>query len=142
MVSFVLIISFLLHIITFAAIYQLLKQIQTVKQSNTDDIQEVLETYLQEIREENNRLQKSVTMDEPNKQKPAQTIKDAKFDIDEMMAEEDQIYINENKDQMETSLHSRILQLYDKGLSETEIAQQLNCGKTEAELIIKLYGNK
>src|SRR5690554_4449456 len=68
MVSFVLIISFLLHIITFAAIYQLLKQIQTIKQENAEDIQGVLDTYLQEIRNENIRLQRAVQKDEASNQ--------------------------------------------------------------------------
>jgi DNA-binding NarL/FixJ family response regulator len=143
MISFILIISFLLHMITFAAIYQILKQMQTIKQSNTSDIQEVLEIYLKEIREENNRLQKAVSGEHSHERKqPAQTADNLDFTIDNTIPEENQIYENEKKDYMETSQHSRILQLYDKGLSESEIAQKLNCGKTEAALIIKLYGKK
>ncbi|MEM1506445.1 hypothetical protein RG959_24150, partial [Domibacillus sp. 8LH] len=43
------------------------------------------------------------------------------------------------EDQVEASLQSRILQLHHRGKSNTEIAKQLDCGKTEVELIIKLY---
>ncbi|MFA1820648.1 DUF6115 domain-containing protein [Virgibacillus oceani] len=143
MVSFVLIISFLIHIVTFAAIYQLLRQIQTIKQSDTSDIQEVLATYLQEIREENNRLQQAVLKDRPNEQEQlAQTTANPDLTIEKTTPEESDIYENVKKDYMETSTHSRILQLHDKGHSESEIAQKLNCGKTEAALIIKLYGKK
>src|SRR5690625_6659662 len=41
-------------------------------------------------------------------------------------------------DSIETSLQAKILQLSHQGYDADEIAGKLNCGKTEAALIIKL----
>jgi|SRR5690625_3179171 len=137
MVSIALIISFLLHIITLFAIYQLLKQIQMKKETNTSEFQAILDTYLQEIKEENDRLQKAVSEGWPNEQQQPALKMD---NIDPALEATNLNEKNESKDYMEASLYSRILQLYDQGLTESEIARKLNCGKTEAALIIKLYG--
>lgn len=143
MVSFVLIISFLLHIITLVVIYQLFKQMQTLKQTDStdnDDIVELFEVYLQEFKDENKRLQDELVKD----------ISAVNTDVDKKDMElettikhkSDHEYIPPEykaDDRMEASLQARILQLYHKGFSETEIAQKLDCGKTEIALIIKLH---
>lgn len=141
MVSFVLIISFLLHIIMFVLIFQLYRQIETIKQSNTKEIQDVLSAYLREIKEENVRLLEAVSEAGTNEaEQPAQNRINPAPSPETADNAEDQIYENEEKDSMEASLHARILQLHDEGLTAAEIARKLNCGKTEAALIIKLYG--
>ncbi|PAV30027.1 hypothetical protein CIL05_09120 [Virgibacillus profundi] len=144
MVSFLLIISFILHLIALFAIYQLLKQIQELKQKDSSDITELFETYLQEIKNENRLLQKessTIATKEKSVTDPQESLVDTKLNQQE---EDEQIYYTPPKsnveDRVEASLQARILQLYKEGFSETEIAQQLNCGKTEAALIIKLYG--
>ncbi|MBP1968076.1 DNA-binding NarL/FixJ family response regulator [Virgibacillus natechei] len=143
MVSFVLIISFLLHIITLVVIYQFFKQIQTLKQTDSndnDDIVELFEVYLQEFKDENKRLQ-----DELLKDMSARNTDIDNIDMElETTAENKSHHEHtppeyEAVDRVEASLQARILQLYHKGLSETEIAQKLDCGKTEVALIIKLH---
>ncbi|WP_164215481.1 hypothetical protein [Virgibacillus sp. YIM 98842] len=143
MVSFAIIISFILHIITFAVIYVLFKQVQTKKETNTGEIQTLLDGYLQEIKEENFRLQKAVSEGWTNEHgQPLPKKDNTDGDPATTNTSEDGIYENEQKDDMEASLQSRILQLYDQGHTEAEIARELNCGKTEAALIIKLYSKK
>ncbi|GGA62786.1 hypothetical protein [Ornithinibacillus halotolerans] len=43
------------------------------------------------------------------------------------------------QDDVEVSLQSRIMRLHNDGYTVEEIARSVGCGKTEAELIIKIY---
>lgn len=149
MVSFLLIISFLLHLITLAAIFQLVKKIQASESDTaSDEIVQALERSLAEIKEENNRLQALLDHKEPVSEKKIQSkikkestsdkqrvpVKNEKpqDDIDRLLG-------TDSGYKVEASLESRVLQLYAAGKNVEEIAKTLNCGKTEAELIIKLY---
>ncbi|MGX4669258.1 DUF6115 domain-containing protein [Cerasibacillus sp. JNUCC 74] len=139
MTSFLLLISFLLHIISFSAIYQLFKQVKQHHQSNTTDsnIGALFESYLAEFKEENNRLQQAL-----KQTNHAQLEPDSEENMEEIastIVENVPMVDDSKEDKVVTSLKANILQLYSKGLSPGEIAKQLNCGKTEAELIIKLH---
>jgi DNA-binding NarL/FixJ family response regulator len=112
---------------------------EMMKKSNTDDIQDVLAAYLQEIKKENLQLQYAAEETPAAEEQPVQGRDDSHPIPAAIKPAGTEIYENEQKDYVETSLHSSILQLHDKGFSETEIARKLNCGKTEAALIIKLY---
>ncbi|SES75870.1 hypothetical protein SAMN05216389_10269 [Oceanobacillus limi] len=150
MTSFLLVISFLLHIITISGIYFLLKQIQILRaQNHTEDLPELLESYLGEIKAENKRLQEELTAspvkrkpkptyksDSQSKPQPNQTIKAVDQKLDEYPAPK----TDSMDDKVQASLQSRILQLHQSGFSIEEIARKLNCGKTEAELTVKLHG--
>jgi len=46
------------------------------------------------------------------------------------------------QDEVETSLEAQILQLHTNGETIDDIAKKLNCGKTEAEIIIKMHQKK
>ncbi|MEC5422666.1 hypothetical protein QGM71_04050 [Virgibacillus sp. C22-A2] len=149
MVSFILIISFLLHIIALTAIFQLKKQVeQFQKPEDTNDILEVFETYLQEIKEENKRLQEDLLKKTPKEYSDMNDVSHLSVANDTTTANHpsstekpyETILPEDDKDDtVESSLQAHILQLHNKGLPTSEIAQRLNCGKTEAELTIKLY---
>ena len=62
MTAFIFAISFILHIITICAIYLLFKQVQQMKLENPDEITSLMESYLQEIKDENNRLQTALSV--------------------------------------------------------------------------------
>ncbi|MFC4557143.1 DUF6115 domain-containing protein [Virgibacillus kekensis] len=150
MTSMLLIISFILHIIALTAIYQLFKQLQSSKSGDSREIIELMDTYLEEIREENRILEIKLREQNPNNnrvteqrvtgdtymsQKEAATSHSQK-------AEENQDYlpnISKVTDAPEMSQQAQILQLHSKGLSSDEIAKSLNCGKTEVELILKFH---
>lgn len=147
MVSFLLIISFLLHILSLFAIFQLFKQQQSAsKESDSQEVMEVLEIYLGEIKEENNRLQSLL---EKQKQQLDGLNEESETDSKQVFKENTKTELTySNLDnliedipeyQVDASLESRVLQLHSKGKTIEEIAKTLNCGKTEAELIIKLY---
>lgn len=145
MTAFLFSISFILHIITICAIYLLLKQIQQLKQDSPNDMTSLMETYLQEIKDENDQLQTALAI------KPDKAHNEQDGHSETAIVKEKQLAntttINEAftlpeidvKDQVESSLQAKVLQLYEQGHSSTEIAKKLNCGKTEAELIIKLH---
>ncbi len=138
MTSLLLIISFLLHLITLAAIFQLYKQVQFLKKDSSQDIMELLETYLEEIKEENRFLEREIGKPTSNTVSSANAEAGQKEEQKEEVSE----YIPEDaevEDDSETSLQAKILQLYDRGVTVEDIARQLNCGKTEAELVIKLH---
>ena len=132
MTSFLLIISFLLHIIAFIAIYQLYKQVQTPnKQGASQETIELLDMYLVEVKEENKRLEKTLLAKEQyqSNENPMEKEVANTYTLPEV---DDDI-------QFETSQQAEILQMHDQGMSNAEIARKLNCGKTEVELIIKLH---
>lgn len=141
MVSFLLIISFLLHIASLLAIFKLLQNNQGNRQEQDDprEWMELFDTYLKEIKEENARLEQNLTghikEDIKMKQSFSNSLAEAESDQTAGYAPPP---IKE-KDEVEASLQSRILQLHHKGYSETDIARLLNCGKTEAALVIKLH---
>jgi hypothetical protein len=144
MTSFLLIISFLLHIISITAIFALSKQLMATKPN--DDIREIvnlMESYLEDIKHENIALQQELSKTqstnhvnpktEENMVPP--TINDIE-NTDNSLPILDEQQVN---DQVEVSLQSRILKLYQEGTSMEEIARKLGCGKTEVELIIKFH---
>ncbi|SEQ57468.1 hypothetical protein SAMN05216232_2737 [Virgibacillus subterraneus] len=138
MTSMLLIISFLLHLVALVAIFQLFKQLQLLKKDSSQDIMELLETYLEEIKEENRFLEEEIGKTN------SETVAPSSIEFEAEQKEENvPEYIPESAkvvDDSETSMQAKILQLYDQGLKVEDIARRLNCGKTEAELIIKLHG--
>lgn len=144
MVTFLLMISFLLHLLGLIAIYQLFQQIQTYKQAKTTDNSEevaaLFEAYLEDIKAENNRLQKEIiekqilsTAETSNMIAP---IMEDKHTATDSISEETPYF--DINDSIETSLQAKILQLSHQGYNAEAIAKRLNCGKTEAALMIKL----
>lgn len=136
MTSIMLTISFLIHIILLVAIYYLFKEIQQLKVNPPKNITHIFEKYLQEIRDENDRLKAEATpiTDEPSVNPTGQKFEQEAPEKLQYMPE-----IVETEDTTETSLQSQILQLYHQGISPNDIAKKLNCGKTEVDLSIKFY---
>lgn len=150
MISFLLIISFLLHLITLGAVFQLLKKVQELENSaNSIEVTAVLERSLEEIKSENDRLQALMANHKPssdeleNKQEEMKQPEGETLPLQpeskKMDADVDRLLAEAAGDELEASLESRVMQLHAKGLTNEEIAQALGCGKTEAELIIRLY---
>ncbi|MEN2766421.1 DUF6115 domain-containing protein [Ornithinibacillus xuwenensis] len=146
MTSFLFIISFLLHIVSLVAIYVMYKQLTISKGSDTAELVNLMESYLEEIKEENRLLQQEVN--QVRERKPSdQSLKNTNHSITPTVEEDEQeeflVPIDEYaQDEIEVSLQSRIFKLHEEGLSVDEIAKTLNCGKTEVELIIKFSEKK
>ncbi|MFB4167469.1 DUF6115 domain-containing protein [Virgibacillus sp. JSM 102003] len=133
MTSLLLIISFLLHLVALVAIFQLFKQVQLLKRDSSQDVMELLETYLEEIKEENRFLEREIG--KSNNKTAVNAEAEKKEETSEYIPVDAEV-----EDDSETSLQARILQLYDQGITAEDIARRLNCGKTEADLVIKLHG--
>ncbi|NBJ68376.1 MULTISPECIES: hypothetical protein [Clostridia] len=136
--SLLLIISFLLHIVTLTAIFQLFKRLKDSERYDTSEMNALFTEYINEIKQENVHLQQQLAQQKNN---PPQEEKREVEKQEHISSPEIESIHNETKpqDEMKTSLQGKILQLYSKGFTPSEIAQQLNCGKTEAELTVKLY---
>lgn len=145
MTALLLMISFVLHLITLFTIYQLFKQIQTFKQekSTAGDIVDLFETYLEEIKAENIRLQRELTRNRSTISDEVaslpETGENEQSSIDLEYEEIPDIDVN---DSFEMSLQAKVLQLDGQGFPVEEIAKKLNCGKTEVGLMIKLHAKK
>ncbi|MEK3908347.1 DUF6115 domain-containing protein [Oceanobacillus sp. FSL W7-1309] len=137
MVSFLIIISFLLHFITFIAIYMFFKQLQNVKTQDLNEVIALFDTYLQEVKAENNRLQQ--LLEDRNKKTDQTHTKQEEPETEEYEKSHDIPIPDDVGDTVVASLESRVLQLHNRGVPVDEIAKELNCGKTEAEIIIKLH---
>src|SRR5690625_1886899 len=148
MTTFIISISFLLHVIAFLLIYFLAKHVRFMKRNEVDDIQSMFEHYLNEIKQENIRLQADIRSENQSvhrnynyKQLDIQQTNDEKNDQHMKSEQPLSQTIETIDDTYEMSLQAHILQLYDQGYQVDEIAKQLNCGKTEVELTVKVHKN-
>lgn len=149
MVSLLLIISFILHVVTLLAVYQLFQQLEKTKQDKNDELETMLLDFMQEIKAENEQLleiskQKMTSattnnapftnekkVNQPTSEPFQQTEQENDaFDISSLVEQYDEV--------TELSEEGKVLQLQEKGFSTEDIARKLNRGKTEIELILKL----
>lgn len=152
MESLLLTVSFFIHMILLFGIYYLYKEIQTLKNENADanDIAELFESYLLEIKVENERLENE-SFSQPTKIKK-DTISNSPKN-EELLKENESIMVDTDlndyapvspvaRDELETTLQAKILQLSSQGYSSDNIAEKLDCGKTEVALILKFHKNR
>lgn len=150
MTSLLLIISFIIHFITLTIVVQLFKQFQELKSKEKDNTAELFDGYLREIKAENKKLQKELAINtspetnsknisapyHENKGNKGVSKKDPK-------KESNTAYTppidNASEESFTPSLQGKILNLHKDGASATDIARQLDCGKTEVSLTIQLY---
>lgn len=154
--SLLLFISFIIHIITITAIFLLYQQLQTIKGHREQQVESMLEQFIDEVREENERLRRTLTNERKldtfeistetktyKKNHPTLAIKERVNEDESAQYINKQLtQIKDRKDQVETSLESQILQLHEEGLSHEEIAKKVNRGKTEVELFLKMLKHK
>jgi|SRR5690625_526624 len=141
MTSLLLIISFLLHTIILIGLFQLLKQIQSLKHSKDKETETMMLAFIDEIKTENQRLQQQLnkhqrkTSDDPllYEQKEATSERPDLHDESKVLDERNSQLTDRLQDQqeeMKLSLEGRVLQLNQKGYSIEEIAEILTCSKT------------
>ncbi|MCT1903775.1 DUF6115 domain-containing protein [Oceanobacillus sojae] len=146
-------ISFLLHGISILAIYLLLKDRQNL--DGNKQTEKILKETLVEIQRENRMLQNLLAEEKKSEENLVnnEEIKTESFKSQKENKEKDtqaemkfpDIEIPQSsayQDEVETSLEAKVLQLHTNGETIDDIAKKLNCGKTEAEIIIKMYQKK
>jgi|SRR5690625_3072331 len=154
MTSLLLIVSFLLHAILLIAIYQLYQQLQQIKQTNENELHQMIQQFIAEIKEENKHLQAQLTAQSapPNVHEHHQ-VKDESIVTSYSKAAptlptqkakpmnhvDSIIELTDKKcEQTEVSFEGKVLQMYHQGFDVDQIAKQLESGRTEVDLIIKL----
>ncbi|PWU68846.1 DUF6115 domain-containing protein [Gracilibacillus dipsosauri] len=164
MIYLLLLLSFLIHIITFIVIRHLKMKQQNIEDIEANVLEQVekmedsLALYLVEMKEENqkfleqidlmdnpsveiteavqqNQLKKKTTNEVPQPNKPEEgTVRIPK---DNEYEDYQPITDGIQKDTVEQSLTAQILHLSQKGMTSDEIAKKLDKGKTEIELLLK-----
>lgn len=159
--------SFLLHVLTFIALrhYYLKQQRfeadQHKFQSDKKELEQLLMSYLIEMKEENDRLVSYVTK-APQHKKPnfsnddSSVKKQDQYDDlkQQSMSKKESVTTEENnnadyiplvdevvdkKEGYEKSYQAEIISRYEQGETTEAIAKALDRGKTEVELIIKFH---
>lgn len=175
MITFLLIISFLLHGVTAIALIILslrvskAKELELKQERVAREIEESFTAYLIEIKEENERLTNMLeknghTVDvkdnstgffgeDKPKAEPIRNDKESNQASEQPSLQPQETpgqYNKENiyeppslsleeQDSYEPSLQSKILQMFNEGYSTEQIAKQLDCGKTEVDLMLKFH---
>lgn len=152
--------SIILTIVAFYWVLLLTQRIKALEEAETTynlvEIQEQLDAHLKAVREENvrfinemeERSEKQAT-ELPSHQKPtaptpidtapSRSQQSSLLEEKPMLEWEPPVNLEEPIDVMETSLMSRILQLKQEGLNTEVIAKQLDLGKGEVALMLKLH---
>lgn len=179
MLTFLLVISFLLHGITAIVLIVIslrvskTKELELKQEQVAREIEESFTAYLIEIKEENERLTNMLmesgktvdvshdstdffTKDKPTQEENAPLKTEIKkqpaaqkpsINNDELVNSTNHQYeppshtVQENET-YEPSTQSKVYQLYDAGYTTEEIARQLDCGKTEIDLMLKFHPRK
>jgi len=137
--AIIILFSMLLHAVAFWLIFSLNNKLKKKQSTDIEDITELLDLYLDELREENKQLKEELKENTDLTQ-----VKEAESSHIPFNNPAEQIDDNietnvENEDFLETSMEAQVLQLHQQKYSANEIARKLNCGKTEVELIIKFH---
>lgn len=147
MTSFLLLLSFLIHLILFIAIYHLYERVKRDKNEQTEQIERLLSDFMNDIRFENKKFEQRIHENSMKQQRTREYIPPVSKEQKEFInkAELSPTYENPKgrvkepvEDVIETSLEGQVLQLFQSGKSVEQIAKQLNRGKTEIDLLIKL----
>lgn len=143
---FLIILLLIANIISFLFIFNLYKQIQLLKNNNKTQLMKITKQFVEEVKMENERLERYLSdRDETVANHIYPPLSSKKLQPTKEDEEEIPIEIrpspSKGKDKVTTSLQGKVLQLYDKGKTAEDIAQQLNCGVTEVSLIIKFHEN-
>ena len=160
MTSLLIMFGYLLNIILFIAVYQLFKQLQEIKQNQQTDIDDLLEHYVSEIKHENLKLQQlleknnepTVNFKEQLDQEQERYLNEEDVSnhstnhnevlkettLEENISDQPMIdLLGKHEDSFEQSLESKVITLKEQGLTTNAIAQNLNRGNTEIELVLK-----
>lgn len=154
MQTLLILFSLLLHGVAFLIIrYQSVKMSQVQKKAEllrnqSNEMEELLSTYLYEIKEENNRFLAMMKQDQPlpaiKSVKPTNSVLYAyKKGASEWNGKINSSSSHPIKEKVEkaseNSLFVQVLDLYNSGVSAESIAKKLNIGKTEVALMLKFH---
>ncbi|WP_458413876.1 coupling factor for flagellin transcription and translation [Schinkia sp. CFF1] len=165
MYPLLLTISFILHLFAFFWIFLLSLRLKAANENETKEseiqkeIEDMFQAYLLEMKEENeklmNMLEKSTkdkisevtevkqAISKHDEDKPTQTISAYAAPVGFRSKPKDYVPpLPMGEERIEQSLASQVLFLREKGLKPDEIAQKLNKGKAEIELLLKFNSQK
>lgn len=128
--------SLLLNIICFYFLFRLWKKVHVRPMNQesyiNEDVEELLELFSQEMKEENARLHEMII--QFSKQNGLNAMQEVAEEVDKNLAEEvKNLHDDENNDR------NKVLLLARQGYNAEEIAKMLDRGKGEVQLLLKFY---
>lgn len=153
MYPLLLVISFILHLFAFFWIFLLsmrLKRANEIEGRQAEiqkEIEDLFQSYLLEMKEENEKLLRLIAKStKPVNKSPVDNRGKATQQIYQTQMEKPKPKeytppVPTLEDRFEPSFNSKVILLHEQGLKAEEIAQKLNKGKTEIELILKFNGS-
>ncbi|KEF39904.1 hypothetical protein M670_00928 [Schinkia azotoformans MEV2011] len=148
MYPYMLTISFILHVFAFFWIFLLsmrLKRTNEIEERQAEiqkEIEDLFQSYLLEMKEENEKLLNLIDKSKPPINKREKVTQQSYQTQEKPKPKEYTPPMPSAQDRFEQSLNSKVVLLHEQGFKAEEIAQKLNKGKTEIELILKFNGSK
>ncbi|EKN63910.1 coupling factor for flagellin transcription and translation [Schinkia azotoformans LMG 9581] len=148
MYPYMLTISFILHVFAFFWIFLLsmrLKRTNEIEKRQAEiqkEIEDLFQSYLLEMKEENEKLLNLIDKSKPPINKREKVTQQPYQTQEKPKPKEYTPPMPSAQDRFEQSLNSKVVLLHEQGFKAEEIAQKLNKGKTEIELILKFNGSK
>jgi hypothetical protein len=152
MITFLITISFLLHAVSLFALILLFQRQNNMKhrekkmQQTAAETEEMMSVFLMELKEENEKLINQLSKKAPEQKEPApipyETPRDDAVVLPPIVprAAAAKAYDGlKKKPVKEQSAAERMIELKKQGLSEEEIARELQIGVTEVQLSLKFY---
>lgn len=153
MIAALLLISFSIHVVLSIVVWKLVKEINVMKNNQPENITDVFEGYLKEIKEENRKLKNLSIANKSNQdgmeEQTKTVINDKQRTVvssniepsknPEMTQVNEQMGTQSDEHDISLSFEAKVLHLYSQGLTIEEIAKKLNSGKTEITLIVKFH---
>ncbi len=150
MILYLLIVSLLLHFVTFFILIVIVKKMRSAfdyQQFETQkkELEDLLAYYSVELKEENERFLKEI-LEKTKLQETGTELKETHnvaeeqntlTEIEEIVQEEKTV-----ETYAQPSLEAQALQLYEQGYDIKEIAKKLNKGHGEIELLLKFHLSK
>lgn len=132
--------SFLLNVVCLYSVFNLRKKLQQQSASNdtriSEEVEELLELFSEEMKLENERLHKMILkFTEEQQQKYHSTVVNENSPIQSVETQTD----NTSLDDHLSKDTNEVLTLAQEGYNAEEIAKMLQRGKGEVELLLKFY---
>lgn len=149
MTNYLLVVSLILHFITFLILILVVKKMRTMLdyerlETQKRELEDLLAFYAVELKEENERfleqvLEANETKDRHLDQIEEKQLQEEKPKVEKVMATESVSHRPAVEKEYEPSLEARALQLHEQGYEIKEIAKKLNKGHGEIELLLKFH---
>ncbi|SFK27428.1 hypothetical protein SAMN04487936_11066 [Halobacillus dabanensis] len=155
MTVFLLVVSFIIDGVLILALFTMMNKVRQAEELElrqkqvASEIEDLFTSYLLEIKEENKRMEEWIRNHKELIVERTETEEHAQSGVEEEKVDgKKPLHVSSSysppqpeieQQEYRPSIHSRVLELKEKGYSFEEIAKMLDKGKTEIELLYKFH---